>query len=192
MKESEQNFDDDNDDGNNDDENEQDNKDIVQNATEESLNMFFLYLIKKMNSSIKRELLAMFLDSMGAKDRSYPYGMGSRKIVIELSSDCKSHIEDLVDFADMILFRTLSKKQRELYNYFSTIRYLSRRETMTGNGYVELLNACNSLARLTGLPFSVEEQYGGLKDWDEWNNAIDKAIKESREKFGRKKGGRKL
>ncbi len=58
---------------------------------------------------------------------------------------------------------------------------------MTGKGYVELLNTCNHLVQLTGLPFSLDEDYGGLKNWDAWNTAIEKAVEDCKVKFGKGK-----
>jgi hypothetical protein len=152
---------------------------------DEALNMFIYYIIKKFDVSAKQNFLAMFLDAMGISNRRYPFGTMTSAYV-ELSMECKSRVNELLEFADIIFFHTLSKKQRDLYNHFSGIRIFLE-HGMTGRGYIELLNTCNSLSRLTGLPFSIEEKYGGLKTWDAWNNATDKAIEDCKVKFGRKR-----
>ncbi|MBL8092414.1 MAG: hypothetical protein JNJ43_18925 [Anaerolineales bacterium] len=85
-----------------------------------------------------------------------------------------------------MFFQTLSKKQRELYNLFTAIKFFVKFD-LTGERYIDLLNSCNKLARITDLPFALEDKYGGLKDWDTWNKAIEKALKEGRKKFSRRR-----
>jgi len=53
----------------------------------------------------------------------------------------------------------------------------------TPRGYFEFLNLCHHIVSLTELPFSLDEKFGGLKSWEAWNNAIDKAIEDCKIKF---------
>jgi hypothetical protein len=175
------------------DDNEDDDKELTEkdkerflNGSEESLEMFVFYLFRKLDAVAKRMIVSMFLDIIGVCNRSNPYGLGPRRPIVELSSESKSYVSDLLEHADMIFCRSLSKRQRELYNHFSTIRIFMKNE-LTLRGYIELLNTCNSLTRLTCLPFSIDQKYGGLSNWDEWNGAIEQALESGREKFGRKK-----
>ncbi len=149
-----------------------------------SLDTFLFYIIKKLDANSKRFFISTFLEVMGAKDRRDPFGMGSRVVRVELSKDSEHNTKELAELSEIIFFRALSKKQKELYNLISIIKFFSGK-IVTAQGYIDLLNSCNTLARITGLPFSLEDKYGGLKDWDEWNSAIEKALKEGRKKFGR-------
>jgi hypothetical protein len=53
----------------------------------------------------------------------------------------------------------------------------------TPKGYVEFLNLSHHLVRMTGLPFSLEDDFGGLKSWEVWNNATDRAMEDCKIKF---------
>jgi hypothetical protein len=152
---------------------------------DESLNMFLYHILKKLDVSAKRRFSAMFLDALGVNNQRDPSDPTTRHVRIQLSKDCKSRVNELLEHADIIFFHILNKKQRKLYSHFSGIEFFLK-YGMTGTGYIEFLNACNSLARLTGLPFSLEEEYGGLKTWDAWNAAVEKAIEDCKVKFGRK------
>lgn len=151
-----------------------------------SLTMFLFYILKKLDVSTKRDFLAMFLEGIMGKDERSPFDPATIHVSIQLSKECKSRVRQLLDHADIIFYQTLSKKQKELYSYFSEIKMFME-HGMTDVGYIEFLNACGSLVKITDLPFSLEEDYGGLKTWEAWNTAIEKAIEDCKLKFDKKR-----
>ena len=149
------------------------------------LTLFLFSILKKLDTASKRSFLAMFLKVIFRGGHSDPLDPASMHVCIDLSEECKLHVESLLENADLIFSDSLSEEQRELYQHVSQIKSFMNLN-MTAKGYMEFLNRCNNLARLTGLPFSLEEEYGGLKTWDAWNTASEKAMEDCKEKFGRK------
>jgi hypothetical protein len=159
---------------------------------DESLNMFLFFIVKKLDVSAKRHFLAMFLEAMGINNQRDPLDSSTRYVRIRLSEECKYRAKELLEHVEMIFFHILPARQEELYQYCLRLRDMLDYD-MTGKGYIEFLNTCNHLVRLTGLPFSLEEEYGGLKTWEAWDNAIENAVEDCKTRFGRgrKKSKRK-
>jgi hypothetical protein len=66
--------------------------------------------------------------------------------------------------AESIFFDMLQPLQEELYRLYPNVRKMLENGT-TGNGYIEFLKMWNRLMEMTGLPFFLEEDFGGLKNW---------------------------
>ncbi len=115
-------------------------------------------------------------------DKQNPLDASKSYIGVRLSDESRNRARGLVDNVETIFFYILPPKQEELYRYSINLRDMLDYDT-TPKGYVELLNLCQHLVQMTGLPFSLEEDFGGLNSWDAWNNAIEKAIEDCKIRF---------
>ena len=149
---------------------------------DQSLNMLLSLLIRRLDIAAKRHLVALFLDMMGTTEKRNPLDASKSYIGVRLSDESRHRARELVEHVEMIFFYVLPAKQEELYRYCINLRDMLDHDT-TPKGYVEFLNLCHHLVRMTELPFSLEEEFGGLKTWEEWNNAIEKAIEDCKIKF---------
>lgn len=148
----------------------------------QSLNMLLLLLIRRLDISAKRHLVALFLDSMRITEKQNPLDASKSYIGVRLSDESRNRARELVEHVEMIFFNILPPKQEELYRYSINLRDMLDYDT-TPKGYVEFLNLCQHLVQMTGLPFSLEEDFGGLKSWDAWNNAIVNTIEDCKTRF---------
>lgn len=149
---------------------------------DQSLNMLLSLLIRRLDISAKRHLVALFLDSMGITEKQNPLDASKSYIGVRLSNESRNRARQLVENVEMIFFSILPPKQEELYRYSINLRTMLDYDT-TPKSYVEFLNLCQHLVQMTGLPFSLEEDFGGLKSWEAWNNAIEKAIEDCKVRF---------
>lgn len=149
---------------------------------DQSLNMLLSLLIRRLDISAKRHLVALFLDMMGITEKRNPLHASKSYVGMPLSTESKDRARELVEHVEMIFFYILPPKQEELYRYCINLRDKLGHDS-TPSGYIEFLNLCHHLVRLTGLPFSLDEDFGGLQSWEAWNNAIDQAIEDCKRKF---------
>jgi hypothetical protein len=101
---------------------------------------------------------------------------------IYLDQDTKKRVESFLQTVDGLLWEVLLPELRTIYDGLRVIRMFTD-YGMTIPGYVEFLNACHDLVKLTDLPFSLDEEFGGLKNWDDWNSAIETATEKARKRF---------
>ena len=101
------------------------------------------------------------------------------QIGVILDKDEKSRISRFLGSIDCVLWEILSPEQRIIYENQRCIKMFAD-YGMTLDGYTTFLNACHEVAQLTDLPFSLEEDFQGLKTWDAWNDAVDLAIEKAR------------
>lgn len=148
----------------------------------QSLNMLLSLLIRRLDISAKRHLVALFLDSMRITEKQNPLDASKSYIGVRLSDESRNRARELLEHVEMIFFNILPPKQEELYRYSINLRDMLDYDT-TPKGYVEFLNLCQHLVQMTGLPFSLEEDFGGLKSWDAWNNAIVNTIEDCKTRF---------
>jgi hypothetical protein len=146
------------------------------------LNMLLSLLIRRLDISAKRHLVALFLDSMRITEKQNLLVASKSYIGVRLSDESRNRARELLEHVEMIFFNILPPKQEELYRYSINLRDMLDYDT-TPKGYVEFLNLCQHLVQMTGLPFSLEEDFGGLKSWDAWNNAIVNTIEDCKTRF---------
>ena len=146
------------------------------------LNMLLSLLICRLDISAKRHLVALFLDSMRITEKQNLLVASKSYIGVRLSDESRNRARELLEHVEMIFFNILPPKQEELYRYSINLRDMLDYDT-TPKGYVEFLNLCQHLVQMTGLPFSLEEDFGGLKSWDAWNNAIVNTIEDCKTRF---------
>jgi hypothetical protein len=149
---------------------------------DQSLNMLLSLLIRRLDISAKRHLVALFLDSMRITEKQNLLVASKSYIGVRLSDESRNRARELLEHVEMIFFNILPPKQEELYRYSINLRDMLDYDT-TPKGYVEFLNLCQHLVQMTGLPFSLEEDFGGLKSWDAWNNAIVNTIEDCKTRF---------
>src|SRR5690242_7133415 len=136
--------------------------------------MLLSLLIRRLDIAAKRHLAALFLDRTGTTEKRNPLDASKSCIRVTLSDESRHRARELVEHVEMIFFYILPPKQEELYRYYVNLRNMLDHAT-TPKGYVEFFDLCQHLVQMTGLPFSLDEDFGGLKSWEAWNNDIDKA-----------------
>jgi hypothetical protein len=151
-----------------------------------SLDMFLAFLITHLDVVAKRRLVSVFLEVMGTSNQRHPLDRNTCYVRIGLSDESRSRARMFLEHVESIFFHILPPQQEELYQCCINFRDTLEND-MTGNGYVEFLKMWNRLIEMTGLPFSLEEDFGGLKNWDAWNDAVEKAMENCKTKFAASK-----
>ena len=151
-----------------------------------SLNMFLAFLISRLDVVAKRRLVSVFLDVMGTNNQRNPLDRNTCYVRIGLSDESRSRARMLLEHVDSIFFDILPPQQEELYQCCVNFRIMLEND-MTGKGYIEFLKTWDRLVAMAELPFSLEEDFGGFKNWDAWNAAIEKATENCKIKFAASK-----
>lgn len=149
---------------------------------DQSLNIFLSLLIQRLDIAMRRRLVALFLEMMGSAEKRNPLDASKSYAGVPLSEESKYRARGLVEQVEMIFSEILPPKQEELYQKCINLRETLGHDT-TPEGYIDFLNLCHHLFQLTRLPFSLEEDFGGLKTWEAWDIATEKAVEECKQKY---------
>lgn len=85
-------------------------------------------------------------------------------------------MDRFLNIIDLFLFEALPPKLRKVYEIAHSLESY-RGFGWTPKGYIGFLNNCACLKEITGLPFSLEENFGGLPSRETWNEAVEASIR---------------
>lgn len=153
-----------------------DNSENDRNQDQEGniLDLFLFYVIQKMDANTKRKFLSMFLDKL-ADDQQDMFTPPKPGVCIYLSEESRAYLDNFLDGVDIVFSNMLDKPQKQIYYNIAGVKLMAR-IGMTEKGYISFLNACHALQDLTDLPFSLDEDFGGLSNLDAWDTAVDEAV----------------
>jgi hypothetical protein len=159
-----------------------DNSENDRNQDQEGnvLDLFLFYVIQKIDTNTKRKFLSMFLDKL-AEDPQNMFPPPRPGVCIYLSEESKAYLENFLDGVDIVFTNMLDKPQKQIYYNIAGVKLMAR-IGMIEKGYISFLNACKTLEGLTGLPFSLDEDFGGLSNLDAWDTAVDEAVEKHRQR----------
>lgn len=109
-----------------------------------------------------------------------------KSIGIYLEKEEKERVETFLIHIDHLFRLTLSEKQRKIYDAHKATQ-IFKDNGMTIKGYLEFIRMTKELTALTGIPFSLEDDFAGLDSLREWDAVVSKAFEAARGEQKRKK-----
>jgi hypothetical protein len=88
----------------------------------------------------------------------------------------EERLNSFLEIIDLFLSHALPPKLREVYDIAHSLEgRVAAGFGWTPEGYIEFLSDCARVKEITGLPFSIDKDWGGLS-WEDWDDAVAKVV----------------